>query len=381
MRTVSLLGSTGSIGRQAIEVCQKLGIRIRGLAAHSNTSLLAEQALLLKPDAVCIFDESKAMELNAALSNTNIEILTGMEGLCALASLPGCDTTLNAVVGMVGLRPTLAAIAAGRDVALANKETLVAGGGLVMDTAKQAGVAVLPVDSEHSAIFQSLQGNRREQVRRFWLTASGGPFFGKTRAELENVTAEEALRHPNWSMGPKVTVDSSTLMNKGLEVMEACWLFDTKPAGIEVIVHRESIIHSMVEYTDGALIAQLGSHDMRLPIQYALTWPERTESPAKPLDPFAYSALHFDRPDEDTFECLAACRRAMELGGLYPAMVNGANEQAVELFLQGKLRFLEIGRLVSGALALTPPAGGLSVENIFAADLMAREYVRRRCGF
>lgn len=380
VKRVCILGSTGSIGRQALEVCEALRFPVTGLAARSSVKLLADQAERFHPKAVCVFDETKFGELNALLRHTDIELLCGMEGLCRLAALPDCDIVLNGVVGMVGLQPTLAAIRAGKPLALANKETLVTGGALVMDAAAQAGVPILPVDSEHSAIFQSLQGNTESQVKKLILTASGGPFYGKSRRELEGVTVEQALRHPNWSMGAKITIDSATLMNKGLELMEACWLFGRGPEEIEILVHRESVIHSLVEYVDHAVIAQLGVPSMKIPIQYALTYPERLPCPVEELSLADCGGLSFGRPDEETFRCLWACKEAMAKGGLYPALVNGANEEAVGLFLAGRIPFLEIGGLVCGALELEGAKENFTLEDILSADRAARAYVRSQVG-
>lgn len=375
MKKICILGSTGSIGTQAIEVIREHGFKITGLSAHSNVKLLSEQALEFMPEKVCIFKEEKKEELQALLSDTNIEVLTGIEGLCALASTESSDIVLNSVVGMVGLIPTIAAINAGHDIALANKETLVTGGKLVTDLAYEKGIKIYPVDSEHSAIFQSLQGNYLSQVKKLILTASGGPFYGKTQKELENITPQDALKHPNWDMGAKITIDSATLMNKGLELIEACWLFDKTPDEIEIVVHRESVIHSLVEYNDNAVMAELGVPDMKIPIQYALTYPERLECNVKPLSLTDYGTLTFAKPDEDTFICLKACKEAMYRGGVYPAIVNGANEQAVELFLNGKISFLDIGKLVYGSLSIKYDLDDYTLEDVMLADRMAREYV------
>lgn len=374
MKRICILGSTGSIGTQALTVCDGLGYEVVGLAAGSNAFALAEQAKKYRPEQVCIFEESHYQELKDLLRNTNIKVTSGLAGLCEMAACD-CDIVLNSVVGMIGLEPTLAAIEAGNAVALANKETLVTGGKLVMEAARKQGVPILPVDSEHSAIFQCLRGNRPSQVKKLILTASGGPFFGKTRGELADVTPEQALHHPNWSMGAKVTVDSATLMNKGLELMEACWLFDKEPDEVEIVVHRESIVHSLVEYDDNAVIAQLGLPDMRIPIQYALTYPERFPSPVGSLSLAECRTLTFARPDVETFECLAACAEAIRRGGLYPAIVNGADEEAVRLFLERKIGFLDIGRLVAGSLALDGRSECFGISEIQAADRMARQYV------
>lgn len=381
-KSLSILGSTGSIGTQALEVCKAHNFRVCGLAAFQNVELLEQQARQWKPDLVCIFQEKKYRELKQRLSDCNIEIVTGMEGLCEAATMEQADTVFNSVVGMVGLKPTLAAIAAKKEIALANKETLVTGGQLVMSAAAQNKVPIYPVDSEHSAIFQCLQGNDSKQLNRILLTASGGPFYGKTRKELEKVTIAQALSHPNWSMGAKITIDSATLMNKGLEFIEAMWLFHLKPEQIEVIVHRESVVHSAVEYCDRSVIAQMGVPDMKIPIQYALTYPERYPCEVKPLNLFDYGRLSFAKPDLDTFVCLKACIQAASKGGLYPAMVNGANEQAVELFLQGKLSFLEIGRLVEASISDLAHStfvnrNNFTVDDIINTDSLAREFVRK----
>lgn len=377
MKKISILGSTGSIGTQALELVSAHPEKFQAvaLAANRNTALLERQAREYRPSLVCIYDTELYRDCKQRLADTPVEVVTGMEGLCAAAVYAGADTLLNSVVGMIGLQPTLAAIEAGKEIALANKETLVTGGSLVMEAAKKQGVPIYPVDSEHSAIFQSLQGNNPSQLRKILLTASGGPFFGRTKSELSHVTVEQALAHPNWSMGKKITIDSATLMNKGLELIEAVWLFHQPPENIEIVVHRESVIHSAVEYLDGAVIAQLGVPDMKLPIQYALTYPDRMDCGARPLSLFDYGALTFARPDEETFECLAACREAIRRGGLYPAVVNGANEQAVALFLDRKINFLQIGELVKRSLTLGAGQGGVSVQTILEADRAAREFV------
>lgn len=375
MKKISILGSTGSIGTQAIEVCKELGYKIEGISANINSTLLAQQAKLLLPKMVCIFDSTKVEELKRKIDNINIEIVSGIEGLCRLAELSGVDIVLNSVVGMIGLMPTIAGIKAKKDIALANKETLVTGGKLVMELAKQNGVSIYPVDSEHSAIFQSLQGNEKNKIKKIILTASGGPFFGKTARELEDIKPSDALKHPNWDMGAKITIDSATLMNKGLELIEACWLFDKNPDEIEIVVHRESVIHSLVEYEDNAVIAQLGVPDMKLPIQYALTYPNRLPCNTKRLSLTDYGTLTFDKPDKETFVCLSACIKAIQRGGLYPTIVNGANEKAVDLFLKEKISFLDIGRLVSNALEQVQIDFEYSLEGIIKADKLAREFV------
>ena len=376
-KSLVLLGSTGSIGVQALEVAQGAGYRVAALAAGSRVEPFEEQIRRYRPAAAAMFDEKAAADLKVRVRDLPVRVTAGMEGLCELAALPEADMVLNAVVGMVGLLPTLAAVRAGHDVALANKETLVAGGALVMDAVARRGVKLLPVDSEHSAIFQCLQGRppRERALKRLILTASGGPFFGKSAAELERVTVQDALRHPNWSMGAKITIDSATMMNKGLELIEARWLFDVDPKDIDIVVHRESVVHSLIEYTDHSVIAQLGVPDMRIPIQYALTWPERLPSPVPRLDLAAYQKLTFFAPDYETFPCMTYCREAITRGGLYPAAVNAANEEAVALFLTGRIGFAAIPRLVASALDLTLPAGD-TAEAVLEADRHVREIVR-----
>ena len=381
IHTLSILGSTGSIGTQALDVVRKLGLRVEALAAYRNVKLLEEQIREFRPGTAVVFEEKAAAELRLAVSDLPVRVLSGMEGLCEAAALPEADMVLNSVVGMVGLRPTLAAIKAHKDVSLANKETLVAGGALVMAAARENGVKILPVDSEHSAIFQCLQGCPEEKaLNRLILTASGGPFFGKTREELKAVTPEQALKHPNWDMGAKVTIDSATMMNKGLEIMEASWLFDLPADRIDVVVHRESIVHSLIEYVDHSMIAQLGLPDMRIPIQYALTWPQRHPSPVGQLDLAKACTLSFYEPDYETFACLRACKTAIQRGGLAPAAANGANEAAVPLFLQRKISFVEIGSLVTEAMERQPDAAVTCLEDILNADQAARDFVRQKTG-
>lgn len=380
MKKLSLLGSTGSIGTQALQVVQNLREQgekweVAALAARSSVNRLEEQARQFHPDVVAVFDEGAALSLRQSLRDTDIQVLSGMEGLCEAAAWPETDLTLNAVVGMVGLQPTLAALQAGKALALANKETLVAGGAIVMEAARKRNLPILPVDSEHSAIFQCLQGcPERGALKKLVLTASGGPFFGRSRQELAGVTREQALRHPNWDMGAKITIDSATMMNKGLEVMEASWLFDLPEHRIEVVVHRESVIHSMVEYQDNAVVAQLGVPDMAVPIQYALTYPRRMPSPAGELDLCALGKLTFYPPDREAFPCLELCREALRRGGLVPAAANGANEQAVALFLEGKIGFLDIPRLVEAAMDRQAP-GVVTLETVLEADQEARAFV------
>ncbi|MCI5704653.1 MAG: 1-deoxy-D-xylulose-5-phosphate reductoisomerase [Pseudoflavonifractor sp.] len=373
MKTIALLGSTGSIGRQSLEVAETLGLTVTALTANRSVELLEAQCRKFRPRLAVCMDPAAAGELKLRLADTGIRVAGGMEGLLEAAALDGTDVVLTAVMGMVGLRPTLAALELGRRVALANKETLVCAGELVMETARRSGGEVVPVDSEHSAIFQCLQGCRdRGEIRRLILTASGGPFFGKKREELEGVTVEQALRHPNWSMGAKITVDSATMMNKGLEVIEAMRLYEMPLEKISVVIHRESIIHSLVEYCDNAILAQLGSADMRLPIQYALTWPERTCGPAAPLDLLNCPPLTFAPPDEENFPCLALAKAAARTGGTATAILSGANEAAVGDFLAGKIGFGEIVRRVARAMDAVPAVQSPTLDEILAADAAAR---------
>ena len=378
MKKVALLGSTGSIGTQSLEVIEKHGLQVTALAAHSNAELLAAQAKKFHPEAVCIFDPAKVEQLETMLMGEHIEVLCGMDGLCEIAQAESTEILLNSVVGMVGLLPTLKAIEAGHDIALANKETLVAGGSLVMKNAAEKGVKIYPIDSEHSAIFQSLQGNSMNRIRKIILTASGGPFFGKTREELLHVRAADALKHPNWDMGNKITIDSATMMNKGLEFIEAKWLFDLTPDQIEIVVHRQSVLHSAVEYEDCAVIGQMGVPDMKIPIQYALLYPERVECPTRPLSLTDYGTLTFEKPDYDTFDCLRCAIDAIKEGGLRPAIVNGANEEAVGHFLRDEIGFLEIGELVRAAMDHVKGGEVTSYEEVLEADQAARAYVRER---
>ncbi len=375
MKNVSILGSTGSIGTQSIEVIKKLKYNVVGLSAYSNVELLEKQARELTPKIVCIYKESLFDNLKQRLVNTSIKVVCGMEGLCEVATVQQADIVINAVVGMIGLVPTLKAIENKKDIALANKETLVTGGEIVMQKAIDNGVNIYPIDSEHSAIFQAMQGNKKEQVKKIILTASGGPFFGKTNKELENVSLEQTLSHPNWNMGKKITVDSATLMNKGLELIEACHLFDKAPDDIEIVVHKQSIVHSLVEFDDNSVMAQLGIPDMKIPIQYSLTYPDRVKCEVKRLSLTDIYQLTFEKPDIETFVCLKACCKAISRGGLYPTIVNGANEMAVELFLQNKISFLEIGEIVYASLKIDIKQTQLSVESIINADKIAREFV------
>lgn len=376
MNDIILLGSTGSIGTQTLDVCRAHNIRVKALSANSGTELLEKQAREFHPEYVCIANEKYYSDIKSRLADTDIRVEAGMDGLCSLAAMK-CGKVVNAVVGMVGLLPTLSAVNAGNDVALANKETLVAGGNLVKEAVKKNGVKLLPIDSEHSAIFQCLMGAGNNKLSKIILTASGGPFYGKSREFLSTVTKEQALRHPNWSMGAKITIDSATLMNKGLELIEAVRLFDAAPEQVEIVVHRQSIIHSAVEFEDGAIIAQLGAADMRIPIQLALTYPDRLPCPAKKLSLFDVGELTFGRADEETFTCLSAARKAIALDGNAPCIINSANEAAVDLFLHDRIRFPDIGEAVNGALENVKFISDPSLDDIIASDKAAREYVAK----
>lgn len=374
--TLSILGSTGSIGTQAIDVAKKLNMNVCALTANSNVKLMEEQVRLLKPQLAVMYDKASANELKTAIADTDTKVLSGMEGLLQAASIEQADTVLNSLVGMIGLLPTLTAAKAKKNIALANKETLVAGGDLVMRTVKENGVKLLPVDSEHSAIFQCLQACPKESLlKKLILTASGGPFFGKREEELKNVTVAEALNHPNWSMGAKITIDSASMMNKGLEIIEARWLFDVDVDNIDVVVHRQSIVHSLIEFVDNSVLAQLGLADMRIPIQYALTYPDRVPSPVKQLNLWEIGTLTFDKPDYETFKCLNACKEALRIGGTAPAIANGANEAANELFRNNKIKFLQIGQLVQESLKAVKSCPINTVEDVLSADKSARDFV------
>jgi len=371
-----ILGSTGSIGTQALDVARAHNIRIRALTASMNVDLLEEQIREFHPAKAALLSDRAAEDLKVRVADTDTEILSGITGICDCAADPAADTVLNAIVGIAGLMPTLEAIQSGHTIALANKETLVTGGKLVTEAAEKHGVRILPVDSEHSAIFQSLQGTPDPRaIRKILLTASGGPFFGKTREELEHVTAKEALKHPNWEMGAKITIDSATMMNKGLEIIEACWLFGVPEDRIQVVVHRESILHSAVMFADNAVIGQMGLPDMKIPIQYALTYPDRIDCPTGELDLAALGSLTFAEPDSETFDCLAICREAIRRGGLYPTAANSANEQANLLFRQGRIGFLEIGELVGEAMEACENRPDFTLSDVLAADRLAREFV------
>ena len=376
MKGIALLGSTGSIGTQSLDVCRMHGYRVVCLTANRRVDLMEAQIREFRPELVSMMDPVAADDLRTRVADTGTKVLSGMDGLIECATYAGADTVLNAVVGMVGLQPTLAAIQAKKTLALANKETLVAGGHLVTNTAKAYGVDILPVDSEHSAIFQCLQGSpEKGAVKKLILTASGGPFFGKTLAELENVTAADALKHPNWDMGAKITIDSATMMNKGLEFIEAKWLFDMPIDAIDIVVHRESVVHSAIAYQDNSVIAQLGVPDMRIPIQYALTYPRRLPSPVQELSLVDYGKLTFYAPDYDTFRCINVCKDAIAAGGLRPAAANGANEESVRLFLNGKIKFTDIAVLNRAAMEACPQVADYTLDDVLQADRAARDYV------
>lgn len=376
MKGIALLGSTGSIGTQSLDVCRMHGYRVVCLTANRRVDLMETQIREFRPDLVSMMDPVAADDLRTRVADTGTKVLSGMDGLIECATYSGADTVLNAVVGMVGLQPTLAAIQAKKTLALANKETLVAGGHLVTNTAKAYDVDILPVDSEHSAIFQCLQGSpEKGAVKKLILTASGGPFFGKTLAELENVTAADALKHPNWDMGAKITIDSATMMNKGLEFIEAKWLFDMPIDAIDIVVHRESVVHSAIAYQDNSVIAQLGVPDMRIPIQYALTYPRRLPSPVQELSLVDYGKLTFYAPDYDTFRCINVCKDAITAGGLRPAAANGANEESVRLFLNGKIKFTDIAVLNRAAMEACPQVADYTLDDVLQADRAARDYV------
>ena len=374
IKNIALLGSTGSIGTQTLDVCRMHGIRPIALCAAKNTELLEKQAREFMPEAVCIYDENRYSDMKQRLSDTDIKVLCGMDGLCEVSSLK-TDAVVNSVVGMVGLRPTLAALDAGNKVALANKETLVTGGELVMKKAKEKNLPILPIDSEHSAIFQSLMASGGSGIERILLTASGGPFFGYSYEKLKTVTKAQALKHPNWNMGQKITTDSATLMNKGLELIEAVWLFGVTPEKVEVNVHRQSILHSAVEFEDGSVIGQMGVPDMRIPIQFALTYPERLPSPAKRLSLFDVGTMTFEKADEETFLSLKYAKKMIARGGTACTVLNSANEAAVGLFLEDKIPFYRIGELVADACENVREHKEVTLGNILDSENTAREYV------
>ncbi len=383
-KKITLLGSTGSIGKQTLDVVRAQGYQVFGLAANRSTEQLLLQIAEFHPSVVAVANETAAQQVRDALvtmQNPPV-VLGGAAGLCELAAMPGAQLVLNAIVGIAGLAPSLAAIESGKDLALANKESLVTGGALVTQAVRQHGVHLLPVDSEHSAIFQCLQdAASAKALNKILLTASGGPFFGKTRTELQTVKAADALKHPNWSMGSKITIDSASLMNKGLELIEAVWLFGVTPQQVQVVVQRQSIIHSMVQFSDNSVLAQLGVPDMRIPIQYALTWPQRVPGPAPELDFTTLGPLTFDVADEETFCSLAAAKQAIGLGGLVPAALNGANEKAVELFLRGKIGFLQIGEIAQRTVQhFSGAVGSYTLQDVFDCDAEARRFAQQNTG-
>ena len=379
MKKIAILGSTGSIGTQTLEVVrQSAGLQVAALAAGTGVDKMERQVREFRPAVACMWTEEAAGELRARTSDLDVRVTAGMDGLLEIATLPESQVLVTAIVGMLSIRPTIAAIRAGKDIALANKETLVTAGHIIMPLAKECGVAILPVDSEHSAIFQSLNGEPAGRIEKLLLTASGGPFRGYKREQLAGIQVEDALKHPNWAMGRKITVDSSTMVNKGLEVMEARWLFGTSPDRIQVVVHPQSIIHSAVQYVDGAVMAQLGVPDMKLPIQYALFYPDRKPMPGKRVDFFELGQLTFERPDTDTFEGLKLAYRAAEAGGSMPTVYNAANEKAVALFLDRKIRYLQIPELIGEAMERHSVIADPTVEDILAAEQQTYEYIAGR---
>ncbi|MBD8916434.1 MAG: 1-deoxy-D-xylulose-5-phosphate reductoisomerase [Lachnospiraceae bacterium] len=380
MKKIAILGSTGSIGTQTLDIVDQNpeDLQVVALAAGSNITLLEQQARKYKPVFVAVWDEVRANELKQKLADTQITVASGMDGLLAVATIPESEILVTAIVGMLGIRPTIAAIEAGKDIALANKETMVTAGHIIIPLAKKCGVSILPVDSEHSAIFQSLNGERQNKIKKILLTASGGPFRGKTYEALEKVTLEDALKHPNWSMGRKITIDSATMVNKGLEVMEAKWLFDVKPSQIEVVVHPQSILHSAVMFEDGAVIGQMGTPDMRLPILYALFYPERRMLYAEELDLFAIGNLTFERPDRETFYGLSLAYDALDAGGNVPTVYNAANERAVAKFLDGKISFVQIPEIIASSMEEVYYKENPTLEEILDTEATTYEYIESR---
>ena len=376
MRNIAILGSTGSIGTQTLDIIRKQpGLKVTALSAGRNTKLLEEQIREFHPGLVSVQDEDSAKNLRVRIADLDTKVVSGMDGLLAVATEPASELLVTAIVGMIGLRPTVAAIKAGKNIALANKETLVTAGHIIMPLAKEFGVSILPVDSEHSAIFQCLQGESMNPIDKILLTASGGPFRGRKTEELRQMKAADALKHPNWSMGKKITVDSATLVNKGLEMIEAGWLFSVGADQIEVVVHPQSIIHSAVQYADGAVIAQLGIPDMHLPIQYALFYPERKPLPQEKLDLFALGSLTFERPDEETFRGLALARKAMKTGGNLPTVLNAANERAVALFLQDRIPFLKIAEIIEESMENIPFIEAPDLSQILETEALVYERI------
>ena len=379
MKKIAILGSTGSIGTQTLDIVrEQKDIQVTAMAAGSNISLLEQQIREFHPSVVSVWEEEKAKELRLKVADLNVKVLFGMDGLLAVATEPESEILVTAIVGMLGIRPTIAAIKAKKAIALANKETLVTAGHLIIPLAKEYQVPILPVDSEHSAIFQSLQGEQQNEIHKIILTASGGPFRGKTRAELEHIQVEDALKHPNWAMGRKITIDSSTLVNKGLEVMEAKWLFGVELDQIQVTVHPQSVIHSAVEYEDGAVIAQLGTPDMRLPIQYALYYPKRRNLSGEKLDLFALGHLTFERPDTKTFRGLALAYEAMKKGGNIPTVYNAANEKAVAMFLGRKISYLTITEIIEACMEQSTYIKDPDLEQILDTEKAVYEYIESR---
>lgn len=380
MKKIAILGSTGSIGTQTLDIVDQNpeDLQVVALAAGSNITLLEQQARKYKPVFVAVWDEMRANELKQKLADTQITVASGMDGLLAVATIPESEILVTAIVGMLGIRPTIAAIEAGKDIALANKETMVTAGHIIIPLAKKCGVSILPVDSEHSAIFQSLNGERQNKIKKILLTASGGPFRGKTYEALEKVTLEDALKHPNWSMGRKITIDSATMVNKGLEVMEAKWLFDVKPSQIEVVVHPQSILHSAVMFEDGAVIGQMGTPDMRLPILYALFYPERRMLYAEELDLFAIGNLTFERPDREIFYGLSLAYDALDAGGNVPTVYNAANERAVAKFLDGKISFIQIPEIIASSMEEVYYKENPTLEEILDTEATTYEYIESR---
>ena len=375
-KKIAVLGSTGSIGVQSLDVAEKAGYSVKALTANRDFKKLEEQIRKFRPEMAALSDKAAAAELRLRCKDTSTKIYSGAEGVCMCAAETDADTVIDSIVGLAGIRPALSVLESGKTLALANKEALVAGGYLVLHAAKKTGKEILPVDSEHSAIFQCLQGKpSNKALKKIILTASGGPFFGKTREEIKNVTAADALKHPNWDMGAKITIDSASMFNKGLELIEAHFLFGVSPDKIDILVHRESIIHSMIEYDDNSVIAQLGLPDMRIPIQYALTYPERFESPVGELNLAEIGKLTFFEPDYEVFDCLNICREAITRGGLFPAAVNSANEEANRLFREGKIGFLDLGRLIRTAFDVTPDKKEFTLEDVFETDRLARQAV------
>lgn len=377
MKRIAILGSTGSIGTQTLEIVRNNAeeLEVEALAANSNVALMEKQIREFHPRTAVMWSLEAAEELRLRVADCQVQVLQGMEGLLEIAVMPQIQVLVTAIVGMIGIRPTIAAIEAGKDIALANKETLVCAGHIIMPLARERGVSILPVDSEHSAIFQSLNGEPKGRIGRILLTASGGPFRGRTKAQLEQVKPEDALKHPNWNMGRKITIDSSTLVNKGLEVMEAKWLFDVEPSQIQVVVHPQSIIHSMVEYIDGAVIAQLGVPDMKLPIQYALFYPDRREMKGNRVDFFSLGSVTFEEPDMETFQGLRLAYRALERGGSLPTVYNAANERAVALFLEGRIGYLQIPQLIRRCMEHHTVVEDPGVEQILEAEQSVYDYI------